>query len=258
MTSAETSLMITLVRRKDRPACLLLPGAGGGLVHYFGLASHLGLGYNVYGVRPVGLLAGERPQDTVPAMVDSVLRELDRAELVPELVFGWSLGGLLAWETCVRLADRGHRPRLMLVDSSPLARVSTVDDDRRIEELIVQQLGPKAAPEARDRVARVFRGQVAALNEYRTTREYDADVLLLRCTAPGAGIPDDAVRRWSELAPNLTTVSLRAGHFDVFDPEHAPALSEAVDGFLGAHQKHLADGELGRSPILPASGRNTR
>ena len=88
--------LITLVRRKDRPVCVMLPGAGGGLTPYLRLASHLGRTHSVYAVRAAGLLPDETPEDTVARMADSAVDAL--GGLAPALVFGWSLGGTVAWD----------------------------------------------------------------------------------------------------------------------------------------------------------------
>jgi thioesterase domain-containing protein len=224
--------LVTIVRRKDRPTCLMLPGAGGGLNPYLRLASFLGQTYNVYAVRPAGLLPAEVPEESIPEMTRSALDALDGAGLVPELVFGWSLGGVVAWEVCASLAERGHQPDLVVVDSSPLPRVSTVEDDGLIRETIVEQLGPRPNPETVDRLVRTFEAHVGALADYRTHRTYDGQVLLMMCAPNDTDIPVDAVRRWHELAGRLEIGRLRAGHFDVFEPEHLPELTDAIGGFL--------------------------
>ena len=79
--------LITLVRRRDKPVCVMLPGAGGGLTPYLRLASHLGKTHSVYAVRAAGLLPDEAPEETVAQMADSAVEALDG--LSPALVFGW-------------------------------------------------------------------------------------------------------------------------------------------------------------------------
>jgi surfactin synthase thioesterase subunit len=175
--------LVTLVRRKRGSTCVLLPGAGGGLYPYLRLASFLGQFHDVYGVRPAGLVAGEVPHDDIAAAADSVVEVLDAATIEPAVVFGWSLGGVLGWEVCVRLADRGHHPALIVVDSSPLPRPSTPDGDDRIREQILRTLGPRPDQGTADRVLRTFEAQVTALTSYRTQSRYGGRVLLTTCPA---------------------------------------------------------------------------
>lgn len=228
--------LVTLVRRGDRPVCVMLPGAGGGMNSYLKLASHLGSSYNVYAVRAAGLLPDETPEDSVAAMADAAVRAL--GDLAPALVFGWSLGGTVAWETGVRLADRGLHPDLVIVDSSPLRRPSVEADDERIWAVIQAGLGPRADEQTVRRVERTFRAQATALAGYAAQRRYPGRVLLLMCQDGGTdGISgrDAAVARWRELAREPRVATLDADHYSVFDPEHLPRLTDEIDSFVAAH-----------------------
>lgn len=232
--------VVPLVRRHRAGGCLLLPGAGGGLQPYLRLASVLGRTHDVYAVPPLGLLAGEVPERDVAAMADSVLAAVDAAGLAPTVVLGWSLGGVLGWEVCVRLADRGRRPDLVLVDAVPYPRPSTPAGDGRVEAEIRRGLGPNAGGPLVERVLGVFRGQVAALAGHSTERPYAGRVLLLVCAGGDPGDGDGpaarspaALARWRQLAPELRVIELPAGHFEVFEPAHLAELAGAVSGFLG-------------------------
>jgi thioesterase domain-containing protein len=226
--------LVTLVRRKDKPVCVMLPGAGGGLNPYLRLASFLGRDHSVYAVRAAGLLPGDTQEDAVEVMADSAVDALDGRS--PALVFGWSMGGTIGWEVCVRLADRGLRPDLVIVDSSPFPRESTVEGDELIRRIIVSGLGPRPDVQALSRVERTFRAQVRALAGYTTRRKYPGRVLLLMCQDDAAdGISGRLAveRRWRELAPDLRTANLDAGHYEVFEPDHLPQLTGEIGAFLG-------------------------
>ncbi|MEV0395181.1 alpha/beta fold hydrolase [Polymorphospora rubra] len=224
--------VVPLVRRGDRPVCVLLPGAGGGLNPYLRLAAVLAPTHNVCVVRAAGLVPTEAPEESIDQMAEAALAALDADGLAPAAVFGWSLGGAVAWEICVRLADRGSRPDLVLVDASPLPRDSTAEDDTRIRETIVAMLGPRPEPDTVDRVRRVFDAQVAALAVYRSERGYPGRVLLLMCTDDEFTFRPRAERRWRELAPDLRAGRLDAGHFEVLEAEHLPQLTERIVPFL--------------------------
>ncbi|WP_309112094.1 alpha/beta fold hydrolase [Saccharothrix sp.] len=226
--------LIPFVRRKDRPVCVMVPGAGGGLGPYLRLASFLGATHNVYAVRSTGLLPGEEPEESIPTMAATVLATLDDAGITPELVFGWSQGGVVAWEVCADLAARGSTPDLVVVDSSPEPWRSTVERDGAIRDVIVAQLGARPAPETVDRLVRTFEAHVRALSGHRVERPYDGRVLLLLCDEEG--VPPEEAERWHSLAKHLDRGTLRAGHFEVFDPEHLPELTAAIGGFLGREE----------------------
>ncbi|GAA0257103.1 hypothetical protein GCM10010492_67550 [Saccharothrix mutabilis subsp. mutabilis] len=223
--------LIPFVRRKDRPVCVMVPGAGGGLGPYLRLASFLGDTHNVYAVRSTGLLPGEEPEESIPGMAATVLATLDDAGIVPDLVFGWSQGGVVAWEVCADLAARGATPDLVVVDSSPEPWLSTVERDGAIRDVIVAQLGARPAPDTVDRLVRTFDAHVRALSAHRVERPYAGRVLLLLCA--DEGVPPAEAQRWRSLAGRLDRGTLRASHFEVFDPEHLPELTDAIGAFLG-------------------------
>jgi thioesterase domain-containing protein len=230
-----TPRLFPIARRGDRPALVMVPGAGGGLVPYLRLGAFLGQTYNVYAVRAAGLVPDEEPEFSVPEMADSVLAALEPGGLVPEVVFGWSMGGLVAYEVCATLAERGQRPDLVMVDCSPFRLPHDPQRDAATREVIVGMLGPRPDEQTLERVTRTFHAHIGALTEHEARRHFDGRVQLLICT--GASDLDDdreaAVGHWRSVAPNLRTGSVDGDHFDVFDPEHLPQLSEAVGEFLG-------------------------
>ncbi|MFI5779962.1 thioesterase II family protein [Nocardia sp. NPDC051570] len=231
MTAANPGSLVTLVRRGQRPACVLLPGSGGGLSPYLRLARHLGKTHNVYGVVPTGMLPGEVPEETIAEMVAAARRALDNGGIRPDLVFGWSFGGIIAWELSHDLAADGPAPQVVIVDSSLLPRRATAAEDHEIRARILAQLGPLAKPDLIDRVLRIFAAQVLALRDYRTEHRYDGRVLLQMCTPWDTEAADAAVRRWKELAGDLTLGTLDADHYEVFEPDQLPQLLSAIDDF---------------------------
>ncbi|MFD4658722.1 alpha/beta fold hydrolase [Kitasatospora sp. NPDC058444] len=229
--AAAPGRLIRMARGKDRPRCLILPGAGGGLTPYLQLSSALGGTHSVDFVRPLGLMPDEEPETTVAQMAASVLGIVEGAAAVPQLVVGWSLGGVVAWELCVRLAEDGHRPDLVIVDSSPLPRVPGPGEDEEIRDRMTADLGPKADPRTVGRVLGTLAAQAAALAGYAAGTAYPGRVLLLVCSPYDGDGREAAVRRWRELAPDLEVVRLDAGHYDVFEPAHLPQVAAAIHEF---------------------------
>jgi thioesterase domain-containing protein len=233
-TKTTPGRLFPISRRGRRPVCVLVPGAGGGLVPYLRLGGYLGQVYNVYTVRAAGLVPDEEPETSVSQMADAVLHELEPAGLVPEVLFGWSMGGTVAWEVAASLAERGHTPDLVLVDSSPFRLPPDPARDAATRDVIISMLGPRPDEHTVRRVATTFAAHVAALQEFETERRYKGRVQLLICGGD-SDLADRAmaVRRWRQLAPNLRTGTLAADHFRVFDPEHLPELTELMGAFLG-------------------------
>ncbi|MFG2914988.1 alpha/beta fold hydrolase [Kitasatospora sp. NPDC048298] len=243
--AAAPGRLVRMARGKDRPGCLILPGAGGGLTPYLQLASLLGGSRAVDFVRPLGLMPDEEPETSVAQMAASVLDIVGTAAAAttmattaaaPRLVVGWSLGGVVAWELCVRLAEAGHRPDLVVIDSSPLPRVPGPGEDEEIADRMVADLGPKADPRTVGRVLRTLAAQAAALADYRAESPYPGRVLLLVCSPYDEDGREDAVRRWRELAPHLDVVHLDAGHYEVLEPAHLPQLATAIHTFQNQHE----------------------
>jgi thioesterase domain-containing protein len=226
--------LIPVVSGKDRPRCLILPGAGAGFVPYARLAAGLGdaLDLGVDFVRALGLLPEESPEHSIAQMAGSVLDLLATTSTVPQSVFGWSLGGLVGWEVCVALAARGNLPDLVIVDSSPQPEKSEPAEQERVRNRIVDELGRNADQQTIDRVVRTLAAQSAAFADYRARQRYPGRVLLLTCAPQHALERVAAVRLWRELAPRLTVGQLDAGHHEIFEPAHLPQLIAAVGDFL--------------------------
>jgi thioesterase domain-containing protein len=211
----------------------MLPGGGGGFNPYLRLAAHIGATHNVYVVRAAGLVPGEEHEATVDEMAEAAIEALDAAGIAPALVFGWSMGGAIGWELCALLAGRDQLPDLVLVDASPLPRESTAAGDARLRGLVLEALGPHAAPATVDLVRRTFDAQLDALAAYRAQRPYAGRVLLLMCDDDEFPGRASAAARWSALAPHLESGQLAADHFGVFDPVHLPELTDQIEAFLG-------------------------
>lgn len=232
MAGAEDGRLIPLVRRRGtRPTYVLLPGAGGGIGYYLRMAGFLGKTGNVYGIRASGLVAGEEPENRVADMADSALKELDDAGIVPDLILGWSMGGVIGWELCHRFAERGVLPSLVLLDTSPFPFVSSPEFTDWLLAKIIGMLGPHPGEESAARLKRVLTGHLSAIAENQVDRPYAGRVLLVTCAEP-AETRELNSATWRKLAPDLREHQVDVDHYTVAQPANFPALRDALASFI--------------------------
>jgi thioesterase domain-containing protein len=209
----------------------MLPGAGGGPAQYVGLASSLAEHYEIFAARAAGLMPGERPETSIAEMAEAALAAVDEADLKPNLVLGWSMGGVIAWELCVRLSERGLTPALVLVDSSPLPQCWPPTAQAAVRDRILAMLGKNPDEPSLARVEAVLAAHLAALAEYRAQRSYPGRTLALMCVDDPYQERLASLARWRELAPNLIEGSLSGGHFEALEPGRLGELTEQLTDF---------------------------
>lgn len=236
---ASSGRLIRMVTGENLWRCLILPGAGAGLLPYSCLAVGLGdaVGLTVDFVRSVGLMPGERPEESVAQMADSVVAVLDDAArgdsaAMPKSILGWSLGGLVCWEVCVRLAERGLLPDLVMVDSSPIRREPEPGEAESLRERIVEGMRGFADASTIERMLRTFESQVTAFFGYEAREAYSGRALLLSCAPQDTDVRIATERRWRELAPHLEVDSLDASHYEAFEEAYLPELISKAGAFF--------------------------
>lgn len=225
--------LVALSRTHGKPDCLVVPGAGGGIQPYMPLSEFLAAGHNVHLARTLGLLPGEKAQESVAEMVDDILDALMRKRIRPDLIVGWSMGGVLGWEIGARLAAGGAAPDLVMIDASPHPWDATPEFNAFVLRRILGMLGPTPNKVTEQLVSEVFWAQIRAMSRHSVRVSYPGRVLLLSCDDGAmSGSRAAAITAWRSLAPRFTLEHLDAGHFDILQPEHSGQLAAALHGFL--------------------------
>lgn len=105
---ADDGSTVVNLRPGDGPHLHLLPGAGGSVQDYRELVAALPADWRI-------TASAERtPLDTVPAMATRFRADLDAEGLAPDLLAGWSMGGMTAFEMATDLPVP-----VVLLDSTP-------------------------------------------------------------------------------------------------------------------------------------------
>ncbi len=205
--------------------------SGGGLGQYVGIIASLTRRGTVHAIRGQGLGPGETPDAGVGAMVERYLPLLRALPRCPDLLIGWSLGGVLAWELAAALAEEGHRPAVIMLDSfaEPWGACADHSGRQRVLAKVMDGAAPSVDEAARARLAETAAAHITASAAHRVKGSYAGPVLLMPCRGPEWG---RQIAQWSSRAPQLTTVSLDCGHFALFERENLRVILRSMDAFL--------------------------
>lgn len=114
-----TTPLVKLQEKGPRPPFFCVHPAGGGVLCYTKLASHLGSDQPFYGLQARGRYGNETPQTSVEEMAASYLDAIHTVRPYgPYVLGGWSTGGNIAFEMALQLQRCGQQVAgLMLFDT---------------------------------------------------------------------------------------------------------------------------------------------
>lgn len=239
MTAPATPpLLLPLSRRPQASQAVLVHPGGGGLGPYTPLAVRLARRGGVSGIRASGLFEGERPDSDVDAMARRYLPLLDTLPRRPELLVGWSMGGVLAWELGARLAATGPAPAVVMIDSfTRRDEFGTAAQRDDVVERIMRSVHTKVAPRDQPSAETTAHAHVTASGRHRVTSAHPGPALLMACDGPNRRTQ---VENWTRLSGRLRVRELHCGHFDVFGRKALPAVLGHLDEFLARTDADLA------------------
>lgn len=249
------------------PPLFCVHAVSGSAYSYAGLARLLPDGVPVYGIEAPGFDDGRSTPDAIPALVDDYCALLRAA--CPEgglRLLGWSMGGILAYETALRLAAEGIGvDRIVLVDSG-LPWLGPPAPEREIQRSFLHDLAGlfgagheqvdkvlAALPEEADAQAcfaaveeadpglggldadllgeryAVFRALRRAMSTFEVTGHYDGPVTHVIAEGSRHWWYMD----WSALASGLTEQVLPGDHYSMWGEQGLAALAALVAEALG-------------------------
>ncbi|MEV7542861.1 alpha/beta fold hydrolase [Streptomyces sp. NPDC089915] len=160
------------------PVLVVLPHAGGNASYYFPLSRDLAAHAEVLTVQYPGRQERlrEPSPDTIAGLADGVERALEPWRGRPLVLFGHSMGAVLAYELTRRLEASGEGPRGLILSGrrSPLVPrrddLHTLDDDAllaHVQALSGTDAGLLADPELRALILPALRSDYRAVGTYR-------------------------------------------------------------------------------------------
>ncbi|WP_338864395.1 amino acid adenylation domain-containing protein [Myxococcus stipitatus] len=260
----EQGVLVPLGGEGDAPPLFLVHPVGGNILCYRALAEGL-TGRRLHAFQSQGV-TGAAPDTTVEAMAERYVRELRRVQPSgPYHLFGWSMGGVIAFEMARQLEAAGERVgELCLLDATlegfeqPLGP----EDDAALLGAFAVDLGlspervarveslsalwgaardggvlPEDAPlETLERLHTVFRANLEALHAYRAG-PYSGALTLL--AGQEGGIRDAATPDWGWARfarGGVRTRHLPGNHYTLLKPPNVEQVGRVVQALLDDHR----------------------
>jgi thioesterase domain-containing protein len=247
---------------------LIHPAGGADQATYKDLVNALPAGWRVS-------MSPDGDQETLVGMADHQLENL-RTSRMPDVVGGWSLGGLIGYVMAMRMRHVGVTPPpLLLIDPPAPDGSSSTDAERELESFIYTVLRAVDAPALVPTEMRLSPGDTehglgvlaALLNTAGSSLSIEAlrrrfDAIRRHWTAVGdfvsdepvnvpsvlvaAELPEEAVAHWrSLLGPDMVLVEVNADHYAAVKDPFAARIAAAMVAFLEgrAPAKSLDDAE---------------
>jgi len=269
--TADLDRIIPLAGEEGDASPLFCVHAGSGSAYsYAGLAQLLGPDQPVYGIEAPGFDDERKPLRSLPAMAAEYAETLQAFRPEGELrLLGWSMGGIIAFDTAQRLSRAGRTvSQLILVDST-VPYLADLPPEKEIQQrFLLDMLG--VAGSASDELAAVFashpddvddavmfsaieqagllpeeldadllseryavfRAHIEALFAFEVTEPYDGPVVhIMSATTPSQYL------RWEKMASNLTEHVVPGDHHSIWTGDSLVRMSELVQQALQETQR---------------------
>ncbi|MEV1025807.1 amino acid adenylation domain-containing protein [Streptomyces sp. NPDC050264] len=241
----------------DRPPVFCVHTGVGLALSYLPLAQYIGPEYPLYGLQSPAVVAGAPLPDSIEENAAAYVKLIRQVRPEgPYHLFGWSYGGLLAYEIAVQLRAAGQEVGLLAnLDSYPRTDVVDERDVQRSLAWLLEGIGHDPArfagreltPADVVEVLRADNSPLAELGEERMTRMvdlmarhqvlntryrpggYDGAMQLFLADRSPWGDVRDKERLWEPHSRGPVTVHhVDCGHDDMFTEPHLERIGRAV------------------------------
>jgi amino acid adenylation domain-containing protein len=123
----EPSRSVVTMREGSGPSIVVIHGAGGYIIKLANLAQRLVPGRHIVGVAAHGLDGRHEPDPDLETMIRRYMGDLSIEHAMPDVLVGYSGGGVIAYELAAEFARRGTTaPLVVLLDTEiPAGRLPT-------------------------------------------------------------------------------------------------------------------------------------
>lgn len=257
---------------KETPV-FILPGVTGYSLPFSALAKHLDIEAAVYGLELQGLDGRTEPHRTIQDIARFALSNIRRIQPSgPYYLGGYSLGGRVAYEVAVRLAEQGERVNMLALIAATAPghprdskyrpvryylrivallrlpfkkklnylRFKLMDIRRRIGWFIHKD-HPRyvdASPDKQmdENIRKVRKYALDAWHTYKNAEAYDGDVLLIRdvnIDSPLIRSIIDAEAGWDKyVTGDIEVHEVDSGHLDILKEPHVRQLAAIMSDYI--------------------------
>ena len=211
-------------------ALYCIPGVGGTVFSFQSIIDGLPEWLSVHGLPYPGTAGRVEPLRRIPLMGRMFADRIKATNGQASILLGYSLGGFVAFEAARILAASGPSPKVVVIDSAPLALssrrslASRVMNPRewkmRFQNVLPAGILDRMGSGARGRTLQSLRGVVAA--GFEAMRHYDPepapiDVVLLRTTETDFGsVAGARDLGWGDLARSVEVQEIQTSHLECF------------------------------------------
>ena len=145
-TDLDWSVLVPIKSQGNKPPLFCIHPSGGNVLCYQDLAYKLDLDQPVYGLQSFGLNPENEPHSSIEQMASYYIQAIQTVQPHgPYFLFGWSLGGIVAFEMAQQLYRQGEQIAFLAsVDYDPLFTTSELENDDAV--LMVWLLGQEIEP----------------------------------------------------------------------------------------------------------------
>ncbi len=259
-TDLDWSVLVPIKSQGNKPPLFCIHPSGGNVLCYQDLAYQLDLEQPVYGLQSFGLNPENEPHSSIEQMASYYIQAIQTVQPHgPYFLFGWSLGGIVAFEMAQQLSRQGEQIAFLAsVDSDPLFTTSELENDdavlmvwllgQELEPCLseIQQLAPQEkllymleqakqknlVPEEFDlaevqHLLEINKLNILALGKYQP-QLYSGAMIVIQASETET----DLASVWNEFVEELHTDMIPGNHYNLVRPPQVQRLAQILQKYL--------------------------